>query len=78
MTNTTINLGYVYYAQTHQRQEVYLNQTMRNEAIKTIVQIQKIMNNNIMPPPKYEKRCQGCSLYDSPQMYLENQIHQLV
>ena len=65
MTNTTVDVGYVYYAQTNTREEVYLHENIRKKAIATIRQIQKIINDNIIPPAKYDKRCKGCSLSDS-------------
>lgn len=65
MTNTTINIGYIYYAQTHQRQEVQINQSLRQKAIATISAIQKIMETGKQPKPVYEKRCKGCSLYSA-------------
>lgn len=36
MTGTNINTGYIYYVQTHQRQQVQINQSLRQEAIVTI------------------------------------------
>jgi CRISPR-associated exonuclease Cas4 len=65
MTNTTINLGYVYYAQTHQRQEVHINQQLRQIANATIKAIQDINNTGKIPPPSYSKKCKGCSLYSA-------------
>lgn len=65
MTNTTIDLAYIYYAQTHQRQEVQIDQRIRDETINAIAQIKNIINHNIIPPAKYDKRCQGCSLYSA-------------
>lgn len=65
MTNTTINLGYIYYAQTHQRQEVHINQLLRQTAIATITEIQNIINTGKIPKAIYGNRCKGCSLYDA-------------
>lgn len=65
MTNTTINLGYVYYAQTHQRQEVKINDNLRKVAIATITEIQNIINTGKIPKAIYGNRCKGCSLYDA-------------
>jgi CRISPR-associated exonuclease Cas4 len=62
MTNTTINLGYIYYAQTHQRQEVHINHQLRQTAIAIIKAIQNINNTGKIPPPSYSQKCKGCSL----------------
>jgi CRISPR-associated exonuclease Cas4 len=65
MTGTSINIGYVYYAQTHQRQEVIINNNLRKEAIATIKAIQEINTTQIIPRPNYSQKCKGCSLYSS-------------
>lgn len=65
MTKTTINLGYVYYAQTHQRQEVQINELLRKEAIAIISAIQEINSTGKIPTPIYSKKCKGCSLYSA-------------
>jgi CRISPR-associated exonuclease Cas4 len=65
MTNTSINVGYVYYAETHQRQEVMINDDLRKEAIATIEAIKEIRNTGIIPPPIYSQKCKGCSLYSA-------------
>ena len=63
MTNTRIDRGYIYYAKTHQRQEVSIDEKLRNEAINTIKNIQEIINTGKIPKPVYGKKCKGCSLY---------------
>lgn len=63
MTNQSINIGYVYYAQTHQRQEIKINQELRNKTIETITAVKNILETGKMPQPEYSKRCKGCSLY---------------
>jgi CRISPR-associated exonuclease Cas4 len=65
MTGKVINTGYVYYAQTHQRQEVKIDQQLRNETIKAISCVKKLLNTGKMPQPEYNKRCKGCSLYSA-------------
>jgi CRISPR-associated exonuclease Cas4 len=63
MTGKPVTTGYVYYAQTHQRQEVKINQDLRQRAIATIKEIQLLLTTGVMPTPEYSKRCKGCSLY---------------
>lgn len=65
MTGTNIRTGYVYYAQTHQRQEVQINQSSRLEAICTISAITEIIETGKQPKAVYGKRCKGCSLYSA-------------
>jgi len=62
MTGTKVHTGYVYYAQTHQRQEVEIDQ-LRESAIATITAIQEIVDKGKIPKAEYSKKCKGCSLY---------------
>lgn len=63
MTGKNIATGYVYYAQSHQRQLVKISEVLRQETIATINAIQFLLQTGTMPPAYYIKRCQGCSLY---------------
>jgi len=63
MTGKTIAAGYVYYAQSHQRQLVEISEQLREEAIAAISAITALFTNRIVPQPVYKPRCQGCSLY---------------
>ena len=63
MTGKSIATGYVYYAQSHQRQKVEISDVLREEAVATISAIQVLIQTGRMPPASYSKRCQGCSLY---------------
>ncbi|MBD2578449.1 CRISPR-associated protein Cas4 [Oscillatoria sp. FACHB-1406] len=64
MTGRTIDRGYVYYAQSHQRQEVALTAALREETITTIAAVRALFATEKRPPAIYSKRCKGCSLYD--------------
>lgn len=46
-----------------QRQEVKIDQNLRENAIASISAIQTMMQTGKMPPPLYKPRCKGCSLY---------------
>jgi CRISPR-associated exonuclease Cas4 len=63
MTGKSIATGYLYYAQSHQRQKVEISEELREEAVGTISAIQILMQTGRMPPAIYSKRCQGCSLF---------------
>lgn len=63
MTGQPVNLGYIYYAQSHQRQPVEISAELRQMAIATIEAVTALLQNGEMPPAIYSKRCQGCSLY---------------
>lgn len=64
MTGKVITTGYVYYAQTHQRQLVEISQELRQFTIATIADVSKILETAAKPEAIYSQRCQGCSLYE--------------
>lgn len=64
MTGQTITTGYIYYAQSHQRQLVEISPELRQDAIATISAVQNLLETGEMPKPVYSKRCKGCSLYE--------------
>jgi len=63
MTGQTVTSGYVYYAQSHQRQAVEITAELRQQAIATIEAVTQILNTGAKPPAIYSPRCKGCSLY---------------
>jgi CRISPR-associated exonuclease Cas4 len=63
MTGQPVNTGYIYYAHSHQRQLVEINQELRQSAIATIQSVTNLLETGAMPKPVYSKRCKGCSLY---------------
>jgi len=63
MTGQPVTTGYVYYAQSHQRQAIALTPELRQQAIATIAQVQTLLTTGTMPPAVYTPRCKGCSLY---------------
>lgn len=63
MTGQPVTLGYIYYAQSHQRQPVELSSQLRQQAIATIASITTLLQTGKMPSAEYSQRCKGCSLY---------------
>lgn len=63
MTGKVINTGYIYYAQTHQRQLVQISKELRESAIATIKTVQTLLFTGAMPKAIKSKRCEGCSLF---------------
>jgi CRISPR-associated exonuclease Cas4 len=63
MTGQTILRGYVYYAQSHQRQLVEITEELRESAIAAIAAVQNLFQTGKMPSAIYTQRCKGCSLY---------------
>jgi CRISPR-associated exonuclease Cas4 len=63
MTGKNITIGYIYYAHSHQRQSVEINQELREAAMATVKAVQTLLLTGVMPIPVRTKRCDGCSLY---------------
>ncbi|NJR63114.1 MAG: CRISPR-associated protein Cas4 [Cyanobacteria bacterium CRU_2_1] len=63
MTGKPVTLGYLYYAQSHQRQAVEMTGDLRQQAIATLESVTQLLETGAMPPAIYSARCQGCSLY---------------
>lgn len=64
MTGKAVTQGFIYYAQSHQRQSVEISEALREEAIATIEAVRQLLHTGRMPSPVYTPRCRGCSLYD--------------
>ncbi|MEB3218753.1 MAG: CRISPR-associated protein Cas4 [Nostocales cyanobacterium 94392] len=64
MTGKVVNIGYVYYAQTHQRQLIEINTELRQQTIETIQDVTRLLETGRMPQAVYSQRCKGCSLYE--------------
>jgi CRISPR-associated exonuclease Cas4 len=63
MLDKPVMVGYVYYAQSHQRQRIEITEELRREAIATIASVKTLLETGRMPPAVYSPRCKGCSLY---------------
>jgi CRISPR-associated exonuclease Cas4 len=63
MTGQPVTQGFLYYAQSHQRQTVPLTSELRANAIATIETVRQLLHTGQMPRPVYTPRCRGCSLY---------------
>lgn len=62
MTGKSITQGYVYYAQSHQRQLVEIDAALRELTVATIADVSSLLETGMMPSAIYSKRCKGCSL----------------
>ncbi|HEY9824279.1 MAG TPA: CRISPR-associated protein Cas4 [Stenomitos sp.] len=63
MTGQTVQVGYLYYAQSHQRQVVPISEVLRQETIATLEAVRTILQTGMMPKAVYTPRCKGCSLF---------------
>ena len=62
MTGQPVTTGYLYYANSHQRQHVEISENLREDAIATIQSVTTLFSTGIAPKAVYTKRCSGCSL----------------
>ena len=62
MTGKPVTQGYIYYAQSHQRQFVEISAELRAAAIETTRTVRTLLTTGAMPAAIYTKRCEGCSL----------------
>jgi CRISPR-associated exonuclease Cas4 len=63
MTGQAIAWGYIYYAQSHQRQRVDLDAALRQETLEVIAAVTELLSTGKMPAAAYTPRCKGCSLF---------------
>jgi len=63
MNSIKITHGYIYYASTGRRLEVSFDQTLREETLKTIEEVRRLLTRECEPQAHYSRRCHGCSLY---------------
>lgn len=70
MTGQTITEGFLWYWQTRRRERVEVDSTLRERTFEVIDAVKLLFQNNILPKPVYEKKCQACSLIDicNPQL----------
>ena len=61
MTGRSVNQGFVYYAQSHQRQPVEITPELREEAIATIAAVRTLLQTGAMPLPIYTKRSEDAA-----------------
>lgn len=64
MTGQAVPRGYLYYAQSHQRQTVEMTTALRQQTIEAIAAVTQILTTGTMPAAIDAPRCQGCSLYN--------------
>ena len=64
MLQTQIEKGAIYWGESRRRQEVTFDCSLREITADTASAVHKLLESEKTPPPRYEKKCKGCSLYD--------------
>lgn len=62
--NTTISEVYLYYRKNKKKITISLTNDLRNRVCSDIERMHDYYKNKQIDPPKYSKKCNGCSLYD--------------
>lgn len=62
MFNTKITKGSIYYTSSNKHFIVEINNDLREKTIKTIKEMNEIINNQILIKPEYKKRCKNCAM----------------
>ena len=65
MTGQPVPQGYLYYAQSHQRQLVTISEPLRQATIATLNAVRSLLQTGTMPKAIYTPRCKGCSLFQA-------------
>ena len=65
MTGQQVQVGYLYYAQSHQRQLVNISEPLRQETIAALNAVRSLFQTGNMPKATYTPRCKGCSLFQA-------------
>jgi CRISPR-associated exonuclease Cas4 len=64
MTGATVPLGYLFHATPRRRQEVRVDQALRERTRQLAAQMHAMRATGQTPPAEYHKKCRGCSLVD--------------
>lgn len=64
MLGRSIPEGALYYLQSHQREVVPLNASLRSDLASAVEGLRRLLKQGQTPPPTFDKKCQACSLVD--------------
>lgn len=64
MYSIHINSGALYYGETRRREEIYMNDELRNLVKYCSCRMHEIFNSHILPDAVYKSHCKSCSLYN--------------
>ena len=62
MLGVEIELGYMFYGETHRREKVYINAELRQAVKDAVSEMHGYMNRGYTPKVKTGKFCNACSL----------------
>ena len=62
MLGVEIELGYMFYGETHRREKVYINAELRQAVKDAVSEMHSYMSRGYTPKVKTGKFCNACSL----------------
>lgn len=65
MLDCRVEKGAIYHYKSRRRREVLLDEKLRSLTLEVIAQTREILNNDTLPPPVADSRCEDCSLVEA-------------
>ena len=62
MLDRPVRVGAIFYHKSRRRKKIEFTDKLRSLTIKTIEQTRSLLNQDKLPPPVNDKRCEDCSL----------------
>jgi len=61
MLNCDVPEGALYYGQKKRRQNISIDESLRQTTMETAVRLHDLLRSNVTPPPEYGEKCESCS-----------------
>lgn len=65
MTGELVSRGAIYSGATRRRREIVIDEPLRDATIAAIVDVRRMLVEQLLPPPVNDARCPHCSLVES-------------
>lgn len=62
MFGAAVGRGFIYHAASRRRREVFFDELLRGETVRTIEAVRHLLSADIVPAAHLKPRCDGCSL----------------
>lgn len=64
MSDISISKGALYYGKNRRRQEIFFDNTLRQETINAAKRLHELISSRVTPKPVYAPKCERCSFLD--------------
>lgn len=65
MTGKAVPRGAIYHHKSRRRREVVFDDNLRGQVARAVASIRAMLNDQVLPPPVNDNRCDHCSLKES-------------